>query len=76
MDLHDFQELSESFLERGYQRGEGEGERGKGLQGPIKKKKLIYLQKLMKNHSVSHNFSAQYELLKLTMIKTEMKAGF
>lgn len=68
MDLHDFQELSESFLERGYQRGEGEGERGKGLQGPIKK--------LMKNHSVSHNFSAQYELLKLTMIKTEMKAGF
>lgn len=68
MDLHDFQELSESFLERGYQRGEGEGERGKGLQGPIKK--------LMKNHSVSHNFSAQYELLKLTMIKTEMKADF
>lgn len=68
MDLHDFQELSESFLERGYQRGEGEGERGKCLQGPIKK--------LMKNHSVSHNFSAQYELLKLTMIKTEMKAGF
>lgn len=68
MDLNDFQELSESFLERGYQRGEGEGERGKGLQGPIKK--------LMKNHSVSHNFSAQYELLKLTMIKTEMKAGF
>lgn len=67
MDLHDFQELSESFLERGYQRG-GEGERGKGLQGPIKK--------LMKNHSVSHNFSAQYKLLKLTMIKTEMKAGF
>lgn len=48
--------------------GGGEGERGKGLQGPIKK--------LMKNHSVSHNFSAQYELLKLTMIKTEMKAGF
>lgn len=69
MDRHDFQELSESFLERGYQRGgEGEGERGKGLQGPIKK--------LMKNHSVSHNFSAQYKLLKLTMIKTEMKAGF
>lgn len=67
MDLNDFQELSESFLERGYQRG-GEGKRGKGLQGPIKK--------LMKNHSVSHNFSAQYELLKLTMIKTEMKAGF
>lgn len=67
MDRHDFQELSESFLERGYQR-RGEGERGKGLQGPIKK--------LMKNHSVSHNFSAQYKLLKLTMIKTEMKAGF
>lgn len=43
-------------------------ERGEGLEGPIKK--------LMKNHSVSHNFSAQYELLKLTMIKTEMKAGF
>lgn len=73
MDLHDFQELSESFLERGYQRGEGEGE---GLTRSYQKKKLIYLQKLMKNHSVSHNFSAQYELLKLTMIKTEMKAGF
>lgn len=53
---------------RGAIREGRERERGKGLQGPIKK--------LMKNHSVSHNFSAQYELLKLTMIKTEMKAGF
>ena len=55
-------------IREGGRGGGGEGERGKGLQGPIKK--------LMKNHSVSHNFSAQYELLKLTMIKTEMKAGF
>ena len=63
-----FKSFQRAFWRGAIREGRERGRGGRALQGPIKK--------LMKNHSVSHNFSAQYELLKLTMIKTEMKAGF
>ena len=70
-----FKSFQRAFWRGAIREGRERGRGGRAYK-VLSKKKLIYLQKLMKNHSVSHNFSAQYELLKLTMIKTEMKAGF
>ena len=70
-----FKSFQRAFWRGAIREGRERGRGGRAYK-VLSKKILIFLQKFMKNHSVSHNFSAQYELLKLTMIKTEMKAGF